>query len=108
MEPSSTNNHVDQFVIELLRTGAWCCELIDNLVEALPDDAYPGEDKGSVVVEMVRGTITMALASLDDADVVRCSEVMQLARDGVIEHLRLALELSRRVHGEADPIGHDE
>lgn len=108
MEPIHTENHVEQFVLELLRTGAMICQLVENLVEALPDDAYPGEDKGSVVVEMIRGSIGMALAPLDEADVLRCTVVMQLASDGLIEHLKLACELSRRIHGETPSIGHDE
>jgi hypothetical protein len=107
MDPTSVDDHVHEFVLELLRTGMMICDLVENLVEALPDDAYPGEDTGSVVVEMIRGTLAMALAPLDESDVRRCMEVMQLATDGLIEHLRLARELSRRIHGGADGIGYD-
>src|SRR6266567_2853932 len=105
MEPIPESIQIHEFVFALLRTGAMICELVDNLVDALPDDAYPGEEKGGVVVEMVRGTIAMALRSLDEADVQRCREVIELASDGLIEHLRVACELSARMHGGAKPIG---
>ena len=70
MEPINTNNQVHQFVLELLRTGATICQLVESLVEDLPDDAYPGEEKGSVVVEMIRGSMAMVLAPLDEAELV--------------------------------------
>jgi hypothetical protein len=107
MEPQNGNDRVDYFVLVLLRTAAMLCNLVDDLVDALPDDAYPGEDHDSVVVEMIGGTIATALRSIEPGDVACATEVIELASDRVIEHLKLACELSQRIHGGGEAIGHD-
>ena len=54
------------FTEELLRTGLTFIDVSSELIEGLEPEHYPGEDTGAVVVEML------------------------------YEHLRLALELSKR------------
>ncbi len=77
-------------------------DLAADLTEALPADAYPGEEPAAVVIEMVTGTIRTVLAAADERDVERATELIAEARERVLEHLQLALELSRRIHGDAD------
>lgn len=85
------------FAEELLRAGCVLSDLAGELVEELPDDAYPGEDPAAVVVEMVIGSICSAFGAADRRDLERATELIVAACDRVLEHLRLALELSRRM-----------
>ncbi|HZE04457.1 MAG TPA: hypothetical protein VE127_04485 [Solirubrobacteraceae bacterium] len=97
------DDDIDGFVVELLRTGVMLSELAADLIESLPSDAYPGEEPGHVILEMMCGTIRTTLASADPRDVRRATELIAQAAQRTIEHLRLAQALSRRVHGEGGP-----
>ena len=57
MESTNTQDAIDDFVLELLRTGNMLTGLAVDLVEGLPDEAYPGEEPAAVVMEMITGTI---------------------------------------------------
>jgi hypothetical protein len=93
-------HHTERFVLELLRTGSMLSELVSNLTAVLPADAYPGEEPRAVVIEMLCGTIATALVSADRRDVQRATELIDLAGTRALEHLRLACDLSRRIHGD--------
>jgi hypothetical protein len=99
MERSREDEHIEQFVIELLSTGSMLLGVMQDLTNALPADAYPGEEPSEVVVEMVYGTIATALAPLGPDDVRTATTLIDLAGARVLEHLQLASELSRRMHG---------
>jgi len=90
------------FAKELLRAGNMLYGLASNLVERLPGDAYPDEAPETVVIEMITGTIRTSLEGVDQRELQRASELISGACDRVLEHLQLALELSRRMHGRAD------
>jgi len=105
MDSSHGGKHVERFVLELLDTGSMLSELVWNLVDALPADAYPGEEPAAVVIEMLCGTVASALASADPRDVRRATELIDLARSRALEHLRLAGDLSRRIHGDDGGVG---
>lgn len=96
----SQPDHIDQFVFELLRTGAMLSEVAAGLIETLPEDAYPGEDPGAVVMEMMCGTIRTALGEVDPAEVRRATELIDQAAARTVEHLRLAWALSHRFHDD--------
>jgi signal transduction histidine kinase len=91
---------VSDFTHELLRVGNLVFGVASDLVEELPPDAYPGEDPAEVIIQMVTGTIGTAVGDTDPAELERATELIGMACDRVLEHLRLALELSRRMHGE--------
>ena len=99
MESANTQDAIDGFALELLRTGDMLAGLAVDLVEMLPAAAYPGEEPASVVMEMITGSIRTALVEADQSDVQRAVELMREAADRVIEHLRLALELRGRMEG---------
>jgi hypothetical protein len=90
------DRHISEFVLRLLRTGVMLSNLAADLVDELPDDAYPGEDSAVVVLEMLCGTIATVLESEDPSDVRRATELIELSTERTLEHLRLTLELSRR------------
>lgn len=90
--------HIGQFVIKLLSTGCMLSGVIRDLADALPSDAYPGEESADVVVEMVYGSIASALRAVDPEDVETATRLVDLAGKQVLEHLQLACDLSRRRH----------
>ena len=96
-------DHVDEFVFELVGAGLMLSSLGADLVEALPEDAYPGEEPGAVILQMMCGTIRTAVGSADPRDVRRATDLIEQAVARTLEHLRLACELSRRMHGEDGP-----
>jgi hypothetical protein len=99
MDISGVEPHISEFVLKLVGTGIWLSELAADLVESLPDDAYPGEEPGAVILEMLCGTAATVLGSVDPQEVERATELIELARDRTVEHLQLTLEMSRRMHG---------
>ena len=97
MEPSEA---AKTFTLELLRAAVMLTGLADDLIDEIPAEAYPDEKPGAVFVEALSGSITAAVAGVDPRELRLASELIVSAREGVLEHLRLALELSRRMHGE--------
>jgi hypothetical protein len=100
MEPTIGSDHIDAFVIELLRTGMSLSDTAADLIEGLRPDAYPGEDLGDVVLGMMVGTIRTALAEFEPQVVEQATALIDLAAERVREHLRLALALSKRMDGQ--------
>ena len=96
MGASRPADPVAAFTEELLRTGLMLEGLAADLVEAIRPDAYPGEDPAAVVIEMVTGTIATALSGTDRPDLQLATDLMAAARERVLEHVELSLELSRR------------
>ena len=96
------DDHIERFVIQLLRAGCMLSGIASELIEELPPEAYPGEEPAAVVVEMMCGTIATALASCNPADVRRATELIDQAASRTLEHLQLACDLSRRIHGDGE------
>lgn len=95
------------FSEELPRTGVMLSDLAADLIEALPERHYPGEAPGAVVVEMITGTINTVPADVDEDEVARAAQLIRAASDRVLEHPRLALELSKRGRGAENLDGSD-
>ena len=93
-------DHIERFATQLLRTGCMLSGVASDLIEELPPDAYPGEEPAAVVVEMMCGTIATALASCDPADIRRATKLIDQAAGRTLEHLQLARDLSRPIHGD--------
>lgn len=97
-------DHASAFTLELLRAAVMLTGLADDLLDAIPPDAYPGEEPAAVFIEMVSGTIATAVSDTDPDDLRRATELIARACARVVEHLQLAVELSRRMHA-ADEAG---
>ncbi len=69
-------------------------DLAAELAEALPEEAFPGEDNGEVVLEMIRGTIATSLQSATLSELARSTELMERAVDRTIEHLEEARDIA--------------
>jgi hypothetical protein len=96
--------HVTAFTHELLRTGVMLSGVAADLIELLPSDAYPGEDPAAVVLEMVVGSVQTAIGGASQEELERATELIAVAADRIVEHLQLALVLSRRMHGIGDDL----
>jgi hypothetical protein len=105
MASQPAEDHIETFALELVCTGVMLGELVSDLSAALPADAYPGEEPRAVVMEMLCGTIGTALQTVDLSAVERATELIKRAAARTLEHLRLARELSQRIHGEDGGVG---
>lgn len=103
--PAEPTAAVSAFTLELLRAAVMLTGLADDLVDEIPPDAYAGEGPGAVFVEMVSGSIATAIDGAEPRDLLRATELISASCERVVEHLRLAAELSRRMHGDRDADG---
>lgn len=70
--------------------------LLADLIEGIPDDAYPGETPAEVVLDMLVGTIRPTALAAGESVVLDATALLAACGDRTLEDLRLALELSRR------------
>jgi hypothetical protein len=90
------------FVWDLLRTGLALSDLAASLIDALPEGAYPGEEPGEVVLDMMTGTIQPAVEAAGPEAVRQATALMGAAYDRVMTDLDRALELSRQREASQD------
>jgi hypothetical protein len=83
------------FVWEMLRTGLALGDLAESLIDMLPDDAYPGEDHGEVVLDMMAGSIQPAVDAAGPDTVQQVIALMGAAYDRVIADLETARDMRR-------------
>jgi hypothetical protein len=79
----------------LLRNGLMLQGLLSDLLEELPQDAFPGEDTGVVVIEMLTGTIRPAAIAAGKQIVQEATDLIEASGDRTVEDLRAALALRR-------------
>jgi hypothetical protein len=96
----ATNDYVHDFVWEVLRTGLMLTELLSDLVESLPDNAYPGETNAEVVIEMLIGTVRPVVDTAGEELVRRAAHLLVDTRERTATDLRLAMELAGRMRSE--------
>jgi len=82
-------------VEEVLRTGLMLADLLEDLLDALPADAYPGERPAEVLLEMVAGSVHPAAAALGTDVVRQATALVGALGDRVIADLKAASELQR-------------
>jgi len=78
----------------VLRTGVTLSDLLANLLEELPEDAFPGECHVDVLIEMVAGTIAPAADAAGAATVRHATALLGALRDRVAAHMRAAIDLA--------------
>jgi hypothetical protein len=81
-------------VEEVLRVGMTLFDLVSNLVDMLPSDAFPGEHPAEVLVTMVTGSILPVADSAGEQTVREATALVGAIRDRVIADLRRAAELA--------------
>jgi hypothetical protein len=80
----------------VLRAGVMLSDLIANLLDDLPDDAFPGESATEVLIEMMTGTIAPAADAAGTRAVRDTIALLGALGDRVLGDLAAALELAGR------------
>lgn len=96
MRATRTSDYVRDFVEEVLRTGIMLSELLADLIESLPNDAYPGESHAEVVLEMLIGTIRPVADAAGEKSVRSAAALLARSRARTLADLRRAAELAGR------------
>jgi hypothetical protein len=81
-------------VEEVLRTAMALEDVIVSLLEDLPDDAFPGEDNGLALLEMIVGSVHPATAAAGSADTRTATALVVAIRERVLADLRAAAVLA--------------
>jgi hypothetical protein len=80
---------------ELLRTAFSLGSIYAPLLADLPEDAFPGEDPGAVLIEMLAGSSLGAAHAVDEADWESTTALVKAVRERVLSDLRVAAELAK-------------
>jgi hypothetical protein len=83
------------FVEEVLRTGLMLSNLLADLLEDMPDDAFPGENPAEVLVQMLTGSVRPVLEAAGGRILEEATALLGAMADRTLSDLRTALELSR-------------
>jgi hypothetical protein len=84
-----------ELVLEVLRTALALEDVMASLLEELPDGAFPGEDNGLVLLEMVVGSVHPAARAAGERDCRTATALVGAIRERVIDDLRTAAELAK-------------
>lgn len=87
---------VHALTMAVLRTGVMLSNLLADLLESLPEDAFPGENHGEVLIEMVSGTVTPVVNAAGLDTVRDAIALLEAFSERVVEHLSAALALAQR------------
>ena len=88
------NDAAWELVMELLRTGLALIDTLDCLIEEIPDDAFPGEDRALALVEMVVGSCRPALDATGEAGCREATGLIAAIGESVLRDLRAAAALA--------------
>lgn len=83
-----------ELVEEVLRTALALEDVMVSLLEDLPDGAFPGEDNGLVLLEMVVGSVHPAAVAAGSREVRTATALVGAIRERVIADLRAAAVLA--------------
>jgi hypothetical protein len=83
-------------VEQVLRTGLMLVDLFGDLVEQIPDDAFPGEEPGEVLVEMLTGTAHPVAMAAGDRTVEQTVALLGAITDRTLADLKAAARLAQR------------
>jgi len=104
MEPSSPAPDGDalarSLVEQILITGMMLADLVTDLLDGLPDDAFPGEVHTDVVLEMLAGTSAAAVDEAGPEFVKRTIVLIHEVGDRILADLRAAAALAAEREGE--------
>ena len=89
------HSYARAFVEEVLRTGMGLGDLLSDLIDSLPDDAFPGENTAEVLVEMVAGSVQPVLAAAGEEAVEEARALLGALCDKTLLDLALAVDRAR-------------
>jgi hypothetical protein len=82
-------------VEEILRTGLMLTGLAADLIEATPDDAFPGEDAAEVILEMLIGTMRPAAEAAGIDTITAATALLGALSDRTLADLKEAARRAR-------------
>src|SRR5437764_800817 len=75
--------------------GRMITGLLEDLLNALPDDAFPGENHAEVLLEMLSGTVRPATRAAGQATVCQLTALLGAVSDRILTDLRAAAAAAR-------------
>jgi hypothetical protein len=96
MQPTATGDYARDFVEEVLRTGSMLLDLLDDLIESVPEDAFPGESMIEVVLDMLTETVSPAAKTAGEASVRGAVALLADCSSCALTDLERAAERARR------------
>ena len=84
-----------ELVEEVLRTALALEDVMTTLLEEIPAGAFPGQDPGLALLEMVVGSVHPATRAAGLRDCRTATALVGAVRERVIDDLRTAAELAR-------------
>jgi hypothetical protein len=103
MRPTATGDYVRDFVEEVLRTGSMLLELLDDLIESVPEGAFPGESLVEVVIDMLTETVSPAAKTAGEAAVRSAVALLADSSSRALADLECAAERARRSEPRGRP-----
>jgi hypothetical protein len=100
MPAAGTDDYVRDFVEEVLRTGIMLIDVVGDLIEEMPEDAFPGESNAEVVVDMLVGTVRPVADAAGREPVRSAIALITGSRDRLLTDLERALEIATRLEFE--------
>jgi hypothetical protein len=83
-------------VEEIVRTGLMMTGLLEDLLESLPEDAFPGESHADVLLEMLAGSTRPAVTAAGHETVRELMSLLGAVRDRTLSDLRAAAAAAPR------------
>lgn len=83
-------------VLTLIKSGIFVTDTLGNLIDILPEDAYPGEDPAEVVTEMAAGSIVPLVNRIGRKQCRDTIALLDSVMESILGELRLAAEISDR------------
>jgi hypothetical protein len=94
-EPAREVDLTRTLVEHIVRTGLGISTIVDLLLDALPEHAYPGEDNAAVLLDMLVGTLRPVVDGADPAVVRATIDFLQATLERTDHDLRAASRLAR-------------
>jgi hypothetical protein len=91
----SGRDEVREFVEEVLRTGLTLTDVLGSLLDALPEDAFPGEEPAAVLIEMLTGSFRPAAEAAGAGTVREATALVGSLCDRALSDLRAAAAAAR-------------
>jgi hypothetical protein len=87
---------VRTLTVTVLRIGVMLSDLLANILDDLPEEAFAGEDQAEVLIEMLTGSIGPVANAAGARSVAQTVALLDAVGDRVLSDLRAAAELARR------------
>jgi hypothetical protein len=92
-----------ELVEEVLRTAMALEDVVVALLDDLPDGAFPGEDPGLVLLEMIVGSVHPAVIAAGPADTRTATALVVAIRERVLADLHAAATLAAEHDLDPEP-----